>query len=179
MKIKKLICALIVSAIGLGSVSVYASASDETTTTKTRTSRSKSKSKSSKSSSKSSSSSSKRWKGASSIAEFKSKISGTKWGSTRKRGEFYWIFEIKNNKLYSTSYLRSDFNPASKIGGTVVADIEQWREKDGKAFAIVASSPNADKSSLGYVPTVLGFQKDGSGATWATIDGTIPLVQIL
>ena len=34
----------------------------------------------------------KKWNGATSLSEFKSKLPGTTWGATRKRGDFYFLY---------------------------------------------------------------------------------------
>lgn len=121
----------------------------------------------------------KKWKGATSLSEFKSKLPGTTWGATRQRGDFYFKFEIANNKIITTTYLSCDFSEDSKVGEPMVEIIDSWKDLDGQnAFTITAYKEGADKDDWSTVPTMLAFRKGKPDAQWATVDGTIPLKQI-
>lgn len=121
----------------------------------------------------------KKWKGVTSLSEFKSKLPGTTWGATRKRGDFYFKFEITNNKIITTTYHSSDFSEDSKVGEPMVEIIDSWKDLDGQsAFTITAYKEGADKDDWSTVPTMLAFRKGKPDAQWATVDGTIPLKQI-
>lgn len=119
------------------------------------------------------------WKGATSLSEFKSTLPGTTWGATRKRGDFYFKFEVSGNKIITTAYYSSDFNEDSKFGDSTVEIIDSWKDLDGQnAFTVIAYEAGADKDDWSTVPTMLAFRKGKPDAQWATVDGTIPLRQI-
>ena len=119
------------------------------------------------------------WNGATSFSEFKSKLPGTTWGATRKRGDFYFKFEVSGNKIITTAYYSSDFSEDSKFGDPKVEIIDSWKDLDGQnAFTVTAYEAGADKDDWSTVPTMLAFRKGKPDAQWATVDGTIPLRQI-
>lgn len=121
----------------------------------------------------------KKWNGATSLSEFKSKLPGTTWGATRKRGDFYFKFEITNNQIITTAYYSSDFSEDSKFGDPTVEKIDSWKDLDGQnAFTVTAYEAGANKDDWSTVPTMLAFRKGKPDAQWATVDGTIPLKQI-
>ena len=118
----------------------------------------------------------KKWKGASSLSEFKSKLPGTIWGATRKRGDFYFKFRITDNKIIVTAHINSDLGADSQFGEPKVKIIDSWKELDKhNGFTVIACEEGADKD----FSTILGFVKGQSDALWGTMDGTIPLKQII
>lgn len=122
----------------------------------------------------------KKWKGATSLSEFKSKLPGTSWGATRQRGDFYCKFEITENKIITTFYVSSDFSEDSKVGEPMVEIIDSWKDLDGQnAFTVTAYKEGADKDDWSTVPTMLAFRKGKPDAQWATVDGTVSLKQII
>lgn len=119
------------------------------------------------------------WKGVSTLSELKSKLPGTVWGATRKRGDFYFKFEIKGNQIITTAYINSDFSEDSKFSESSIEIIDSWKELDGQnAFTVTAYEQGADKDDWATVPTMLAFRKGKPDAQWATIDGIIPLKQL-
>ena len=169
---KKIISLLFVAILMSGiSVSDSCCLNAKTTSKTTRTSKSTGKRSSS------TSSSSKRWTGAKTLSEFKSKLPGTSWGATKKRGDLYVKYDIKSDRIYITTYLDSNFT--KKFGEGWTEYIDEWREKDGKVYAVVAYRAGDDKKDWSTVPTVLGFKIGSPDAYWAAVGEVIPLKQIL
>ena len=140
---------------------------------------SKKKSSSKKSSSSRNSSSSKKWTGATSMSNFKSKISGTTWGTTTKQGDFYYAFTIKGDDLIINTYITSDFDPAGKMGNTMTEKIKEFTEKEGKSgkvFFIIAGDTSSN--IFGINATILGFSSNSASGWWSTNVGTLKLKQI-
>lgn len=144
----------------------------------TRTS-SKSKKSSRKTSSSKNTKSSKKWTGASSMADFKSKIVGTTWGTTQKHGDFYYTFTIKNDEVVINTYITSDFHPEGKIGASKTEPIKEWTNREGnsgKVYFIIAGDTSS--SMFGINATLLGFSSNSSSGWWNTNVGVRPLKQI-
>lgn len=122
----------------------------------------------------------KKWKGASSMSEFKSKLPGTIWGATRKRGDFYFKFQITDNQIIITTHIDRNLSADSQFGEPMVEIIDSWKDLDGQnAFTVTAYQAGVDKDDWSTIPTMLAFRKGQPGAQWTTIDGVIPLKQII
>ena len=122
----------------------------------------------------------KKWKGASSMSEFKSKLPGTFWGATRKRGDYYFKFQITDNQIIITTHIDSNLSADSQFGEPMVEIIDSWKDLDGQdAFTVTAYQAGVDKDDWSTIPTMLAFRKGQPDAQWATIDGVIPLKQII